>query len=87
MKDKKLSVRLPSNHPIWQEKPGERSKIVKEALRLYYDLNSYLKEINLQPLPQQETAKEEKQHNKEEESVDSRLFNEDFIERMLNFKI
>lgn len=85
MNDKRLSVRLPSDHPIWQEKPGERSKIVKEALRLYYDLSNYLKEINLQPLPQQEKVKDEKRTTKEEEIVDNRLFNEDFIERMLNF--
>lgn len=84
MKDKRLSVRLPSNHPIWQEKPGERSKIVKEALRLYYDLNNYLKEINLRPLSQQEATNSQEKPTKEEEPVDSRLFNEDFIEKMFS---
>lgn len=90
MKDKRLTIRLPHNHPIWQEKPGERSRIVKEALRLYYDLHGYLKEIAIQPIHRQneaDTANElnEQAQRKDEEILDSRLFSQDFVEKMLNF--
>jgi hypothetical protein len=90
MKDKRLTIRLPNNHPIWQEKPGERSRIVKEALRLYYDLHGYLKEIAIQYTHQQNEADAASELNepaqkKDKEIVDSRLFSEDFVEKMLKF--
>ncbi|KXG74868.1 hypothetical protein AN618_21600 [Fervidicola ferrireducens] len=84
MKDKRLSVRLPSDHPIWQEKPGKRSGIVKEALRLYYDFSNYLKEIKLASSPTPEAANDREQPAQKEEPVDNRLFSEDFIEKMFN---
>lgn len=78
MKDRRLTIRLPNTHPIWNERPGERSRIIKEALRLYYNFENFLKEAQLQPV-QVNTPKEE------EQPADPRLFSIDFEKKMFDF--
>jgi len=45
-KDKRLELRLPSNHWIWQYPPGSRSKRMREALGLMESLQQTLTNLD-----------------------------------------
>lgn len=47
MPDKPFSIRLPSDHPLWNYPPGQRSQKTREAIDLGLNLAGVLNEIKV----------------------------------------